>query len=83
MNCKPISVAYLSRKFSEAVVAAGFSAGAYVLRDLRKKGLTDEARKASKATNKGGHKTKEMQEYYVVGGVPKRARNNLSVLRKT
>ncbi len=78
---KPISVDYLSRRFAEASEAAGFGKGKYTLRDLRKKGLTDEARLAGKATNKGGHKTEEMREYYVVDELPQRARNNLAVLR--
>lgn len=79
---KPVSVGYLSRAFGAAVVAAGLGKGQYTLRDLRKKGLTDEARIAGKATNKGGHKTEQMREYYVVGGLPQRARSNLSVLRR-
>lgn len=78
---KPISVGYLSRKFAYALLKAGFDKGTYVVRDLRKKGLTDEARIAGKATNKGGHKTQTMREYYVVGGLPQRARNNLTVIR--
>jgi hypothetical protein len=78
---KPVSRDYLSRRFAAAVVAAGFEAGAYTLRDLRKTGLTDEARIAGKATDKGGHKTEQMKQYYVVGGVPQRARNNLTVVR--
>lgn len=78
---RPVSVDYLSRRLAEAVVAAGLGKGAYQLRDLRKKGLTDEARIAGKATNKGAHKTQAMREYYVVGGVPARHRNQLTVLR--
>lgn len=80
---KPVSRDYLSRRFAEAVLHAGFPAGAYTLRDLRKTGLTEEARIAGKATDKGGHKTEQMKEYYVVGGVPSRVRNNLVVLRGT
>lgn len=77
---KPISVDYLSRRFAEASARAGL-AGKYTPRDLRKKGLTDEARIAGKATNKGGHKTQLMREYYVVGGLPQRHKNQLTVLR--
>ena len=80
---KPVSVGYLSKAFAAAIVAAGIEKGRYTLRDLRKKGLTDEARIAGKATNKGGHKTEQMREYYVVGGLPQRARSNLAVLRRT
>lgn len=78
---RAVSRDYLSRRFAEAVVKAGFDAGTYTLRDLRKTGLTDEARIAGKATDKGGHKTEQMKQYYVVGGVPVRVRNNLVVLR--
>ena len=78
---RPVSRDYLSRRFAEAVVAAGFPAGTYTLRDLRKTGLTDEARLAGAATMKGGHKTEQMRQYYVVGGVPQRVRNNLVVIR--
>lgn len=78
---KPVSRDYLSRRFSEAALYAGFPAGAYTLRDLRKTGLTDEARIVGKATDKGGHKTEQSRQYYVVGGVPSRVRNNLVVVR--
>jgi len=78
---KPVSRDYLSRKFADVVLKAGFGPGAYTLRDLRKTGLTDEARLAGKATDKGGHKTEASRQYYVVGGVPQRARNNLVVMR--
>ncbi len=77
---RPVSVDYLSRRFAEAVVAAGLPKGAYTVRDLRKKGLTDEARLAGEATNKGGHKTEQMKQYYVVGGLPVRAQNNLRAI---
>jgi len=78
---QPVSRDYLSRRFAEACKGAGFPVGAYTLRDLRKTGLTNEALIAGKATDKGGHKTEQMKQYYVVGGVPQRARNNLKVVR--
>lgn len=78
---QPVSVGYLSRCFAEAVIAAGFEKGKYKLKDLRKKGLTDEARKAGKPTNKGGHKTEQMRRLYVVGQLPVRVRNNLRSIR--
>lgn len=78
---RAISRDYLSRRFAEAVVKAGFEAGKYTLRDLRKTGLTDEAQIAGEATKKGGHKTEQMRQYYVVGSVPQRVRNNLVVVR--
>lgn len=77
---KRVSVGYLSRRFADAAKRVNL-AGKYTPRDLRKKGLTDEARIAGKATNKGAHKTQAMREYYVVGGLPQRARNNLTVMR--
>jgi hypothetical protein len=77
---KPVSVSYLSRQFKKAREKAN-KLWDYTPRDLRKKGLTDEARIAGKATNKGGHKTQAMREYYVVGGIPQRHRNNLRVIR--
>jgi len=79
---KPLTVDYLSRRFSEALVEAGFPIGTYVLRDLRKKGLTDEARATGSPTNKGGHLTEQMRREYVVGGLPVRYRNTLRVLKK-
>jgi hypothetical protein len=79
---RAISRDYLSRRFAEAVTKAGFEAGKYTLRDLRKTGLTDEAQLAGEATNKGGHKTEQMRQYYVVGSVPQRVRNNLVVMRR-
>lgn len=79
---RAVSRDYLSRRFAEAVTKAGFEAGRYTLRDLRKTGLTDEARIAGEATKKGGHKTEQMRQYYVVGSVPQRVRNNLVVLRR-
>ncbi|HXF44878.1 MAG TPA: hypothetical protein VNK91_02050 [Burkholderiaceae bacterium] len=78
---RPINRDYLSRRFAEAAAAAGL-AGRYQPRDLRKKGLTDEARLVGAATNKGGHKTEAMRQYYVVGGIPVRVRGNLTVLRE-
>ncbi len=78
---RPVSRDYLSRRFAEAATAAGFDAGAYTLRDLRKTGLTEEAHLAGAATMKGGHKTEQMRQYYVVGSVPQQVRNNLVVLR--
>ena len=97
MDITPVSrsIWIVDSKASEAEIRNGVEAaktvfaayrltpeqGRYTLRDLRKKGLTDEARIAGKATNKGGHKTEQMREYYVVGGLPQRARSNLAVLR--
>lgn len=77
-----VSVEYLSRRVAEAVVAAGLDKGAYQLRDLRKKALTDEARIVGKETDKGAHKTERMKKRYVVGGIVRQVPNNLTVLRR-
>lgn len=79
---KPLTASYLSRRFADAVVAAGFPKGSYKLRDLRKKGLNDEAVMAGRPTEKGGHKTEQMKAHYVVTAIPKRARNHLKGLRR-
>jgi hypothetical protein len=39
---KPVSVGFISKKFSAAVITAGFDKGSYKLLDIRPKGLTDE-----------------------------------------
>ncbi|MFT6550531.1 MAG: hypothetical protein ACJA1I_000559 [Zhongshania marina] len=51
---------------------------AYQLRDLRKRGLTDEAIAAGHATDKGAHATEAMRNYYVLDKPPKRAGNTLT-----
>lgn len=81
---KAVSVGYLSKKFAEAVVdALGEKCkGKYRLSDLRKKGLTDEAKLAGKPTDKGGHKTEQMKRYYVVGELPMRVQNNLREIKR-
>lgn len=77
---KPVSVGYLSRKFAEAVVAAGFAPGTYALRDIRPKGLTDEFRIAGDS-DKGGHLTDIMKRRYRRIRLPMRAKNNLRKIR--
>lgn len=49
----------------------------YQLRDLRKRGLTDEALTAGKATDKGAHSTEAMRNYYVLTKPPMRHGNTL------
>jgi hypothetical protein len=73
---KPVSVGYLSGKFSEAVVSAGLTKGIYTLRDIRPKGLSDEFVTAGDS-DKGGHKTDAMKQLYRRIRVPMRAKNNL------
>lgn len=74
---KPVSSEYLSRRFQAASRAAGFEPGQYQLRDLRPKGLTDEAKIAGKATDKGAHKTEAMKQHYVRVSVPRVVRANV------
>ena len=76
---KPVSVEYLSRRFSAAVVAAGLKKGSYTLRDLRPKGLTDEYMIAGDS-DKGGHKTEAMKRHYRRVKLPMRAKSNLKRL---
>ena len=53
----------------------------YQLRDLRKRGLTDEALTAGKATDKGAHATEAMRNHYVLTKPPKRHGNTLKPIR--
>lgn len=73
---KPVSVGYLSRRFAEAQVLAKLPKGAYQLRDMRPKGLTDEFMIAGDS-DKGGHLTEQMKRHYRRIKVPKRARSNI------
>lgn len=79
---KPVPVGYVSKAFTAAVVEAKFTKGKYKLKDLRKKGLTDEAQLAGKPTDKGGHKTESMKRLYVVGELPMRVQNNLREIKR-
>ena len=77
---KPLSAGYLSRKFADAVIAAGLTKGKYTLRDIRPKGLTDEFLVAGDS-DKGGHKTEAMKQHYRRVRLPMRAKNNLRRIR--
>lgn len=77
----PITVGYLSHKFSAAVTAAGFEKGTFTLRDLRPKALTDEWLNGN-LDNKGGHLTESMRQHYQRVKLPERAKNSLILLRK-
>lgn len=72
----PVSVEYISRRFSAAVIAAGFKGGSYKLLDIRPKGLTDEFLEAGDS-DKGGHKTQQMKEHYRRIKLPMRAVSNI------
>lgn len=72
-----VSSINISRMFSENVIAAGYSKGAFIFRDIRKKSIADDP-----GQNKGGH-SKAMQEYYEsVKERAVKARNNLTNPRK-
>lgn len=73
---QPVTVKYLSRKFSDAVKAAGYAPGTWTLRLIRHKGLTDEAAK-DLANNKGGHRTQSARDKYRVQAIPTRVKNTL------
>jgi len=77
MISQPVSVEYISRRFTQAAIAAGFKPGTYTLRDLRAKGLTDEFEIAGDS-DKGGHKTEAMKRYYRRIKSPMRAKSNLN-----
>lgn len=78
-----ITVAQLRDRFNDAKEAAGYAESGYTLKDLRPKGLTDEALLQGKATNKGGWKEgSSMPNRYVKLPVPVRTRNNLTLLRE-
>lgn len=80
---KPITNAHLRDRFEDAKAAAGYGDADYTLRDLRAKGLTDEAKLKGEATNKGGWKPgSKMPETYVKVRLPIRTANNLRTLRK-
>jgi hypothetical protein len=76
---KPITATQLYRYFKDA--ADAFKLGHYQLRDIRPKALTDEAKIAGQATNKGAHKTQAMREHYVKITLPVRVQNNLKRIR--
>lgn len=62
----------------EACIDAGYG-DKYQLRDLRKKGLTDEF--VSQGENdKGGHETEAMRKHYRLIVPPKRARSTLTYI---
>lgn len=76
---QPVSVKYLSGRWGESAVKAGFEPGQYWMYDTRKKSITDENRKQGK-NNKGGHRTDAMREHYILDEVPMRSRATLAAL---
>lgn len=77
---KPVTHRTMWQYFHDAAVAAGFK-GQYQLRDLRKKGLTDEFVNQGE-NDKGGHLTQRQADDYRLHKPPKRAKNTLVDLRK-
>ncbi len=76
---RPVKHRFIQKQWANAVKAAGFD-GMYQLRDLRKKGLTEEFLKQGD-NDKGGHDTEAMKNHYRLIKPPKRARNTLGNLR--
>lgn len=74
---RPVTREYLYRRWVEALNKAGYPTGTYTLKDLRKKGLTDEHKATGEVSMKGGHKTRQMAEHYVCAEIPIRARMNV------
>ncbi len=72
---RSVPVKSLSDMFRRAQRRAGISD--YDLRMVRPRALTDEALRAGKPTDKGGHKTESMRAHYVRERVPMVVRNTL------
>ncbi|AWN17137.1 hypothetical protein SALB1_2941 [Salinisphaera sp. LB1] len=80
LSGKPVSVAYISRRFTAAARAAGLDG--YTLNDMRPKALTDEYLYLEGGdTDKGGHMTEAMKEHYRRVELPMRARSNLRAIK--
>jgi len=89
---KPVSVGYLSNKFRDAAIEAGYyfvnelgnRQATYQLRDIRPKGISDEI-SFDKENNKGGHLTDTARRGYIRVPNPIKVKNNLTLLseRKT
>jgi len=77
---KPVRHRFMQSAWAEACKEAGLE-GKYQLRDLRKKGLTDEFLKQGD-NDKGGHDSEAMKKHYRLVKPPKRALNTLTALRK-
>lgn len=77
-RAKPVRHRTMQSAWKEACEDAGYG-GQYHLRDLRKKGLTDEF--VSQGENdKGGHETEAMRKHYRLITPPKRARSTLKYI---
>lgn len=76
---KPVRHRYIQGVWAEACEEAGYK-GHYQLRDLRKKGLTDEFVSQGE-NNKGGHETEAMRKHYRLIRPPERSKSTLKSLR--
>lgn len=73
---KPVQHRFMQDSWRTACRDAGYGSE-YQLRDLRKKGLTDEFL-AQGENDKGGHETEAMRNHYRLIKPPKRARSTLN-----
>lgn len=73
----PVSVRYLSRKFADAVVAAGFPKGRWELRHLRHTGISEELKNQGEGANKGGHRSRAGQSHYETAEPVTRVKNTI------
>lgn len=79
-RAKPVRHRFMSDSWADACKKAGYK-GQYQLRDLRKKGLTDEYLSQGE-NDKGGHETEAMRNHYRLVKPPKRARSTLKFIGK-
>ncbi|OEY68081.1 hypothetical protein BG841_13990 [Marinobacter sp. X15-166B] len=77
---KPVKHRFMQLSWAQACTDAGYK-GQYQLRDLRKKGLTDEFVSQGE-NNKGGHETEAMRKHYRLIRPPERSKSTLKSLRK-
>jgi hypothetical protein len=76
---KPVKHRFIQQSWAQACEDAGYK-GQYQLRDLRKKGLTDEFLSQGE-NNKGGHETEAMRKHYRLIRPPERSKSTLKSLR--
>ena len=79
---KPVSTRYISRKFSEAVVAAGYPKGRWVLRNLRHTGISTEEQQQGPGANKGGHRSRTGMDPYLTSEPVTRVKNTITLDHK-
>ncbi|WP_228276655.1 hypothetical protein [Marinobacter sp. JSM 1782161] len=80
-RAKPVKHRFMQSAWRDACVKAGYG-DQYQLRDLRKKGLTNEFIQQGE-NDKGGHTTQAMKEHYRLITPPKRARSTLKYIGKS